>query len=228
MPQLILGLLALWLVLTAIKQFGRISPATAAKIVRGGGRASGLALIGLMLLRGFGGLAGLAVSLLLSGAFRGGGGFGLGSSRAARISQVRSPAIAMRLDRDTGAMSGEVIGGPHAGRSLDALARADVLGVWRWCRSDDPQGAALVEAYLDRRFPGWREAHQSDRDAGARGGGGAMTRNEAYEVLGLTQGAGRQEIVAAHRSLMKKFHPDHGGTTALAARINQAKDILLD
>jgi len=55
-----------------------------------------------------------------------------------------------------------------------------------------------------------------------------MTRDEAYEVLGLAKGASAEEVIRAHRALMKKFHPDHGGSTALAARVNQAKDVLLD
>jgi hypothetical protein len=231
MPQLILGLVALYLLLAAIKQFGRMTPSTAAKIVRGGGTL-GLAAVGLLLLRGAGGIFGVLLSALFAGAMRGQRhpfqGWGA-TGGAARVSEVRSAAIAMRLDRDTGAMSGAVLAGPYAGRSLDELPRAEAVAVWRYCRSDDPQGAALVEAYLDRRFPGWREAQQGDGDARPRGrSDGSMTRDEAYEILGLPKGAGREEIVAAHRSLMKKLHPDHGGSTALAARVNQAKDVLLD
>ncbi|HEY0220105.1 MAG TPA: DnaJ domain-containing protein, partial [Afipia sp.] len=100
-------------------------------------------------------------------------------------------------------------------------------------RGFDGESWALLESYLDRRFPGWRE-HTHDAAAGGGGrefGGsaasGKMTAEEAYEILGLQRGAGRDEISRAHRGLMKKLHPDQGGSTYLAARVNEAKDTLL-
>jgi DnaJ family protein C protein 19 len=69
---------------------------------------------------------------------------------------------------------------------------------------------------------------------GRRVGGGTpyrasskMTREEAYEVLGLRPGAPEAEIREAHRRLMRGAHPDAGGSDWLAVRINQARDILL-
>ena len=56
---------------------------------------------------------------------------------------------------------------------------------------------------------------------------GTMTRAEAFDILGLKEGASRDEIIAAHKRLMQKFHPDRGGSDYLAKRINRAKDILL-
>jgi hypothetical protein len=97
------------------------------------------------------------------------------------------------------------------------------------CRGGDPDSARLLEAYLDRRFAGWRAADQSDGDARGEGRrrSSAMSQDDAYQMLGLAKGASREEIARAHRSLMKKVHPDHGGTTSLAALLNEAKDVLM-
>jgi hypothetical protein len=234
MPQLIAGLFALYILLWAIRQFGRITPAAAAKIVRGGGLGLGVAAVLLLLLRGSFGLVGMLASALFAGSLRRGGNPFASFTRAAGWGKrpesiARSAAIEMRLDHETGRMSGGVTAGPFAGRALDQMTRADCVKLYRYCEGDDPEGAALLEAYLDRRFPAWRQAEQGDGDTRARGwGSGSLTRDEAYEILGLPNGAGREEIVAAHRSLMKKLHPDYGGSTALAARVNQAKDVLLD
>jgi hypothetical protein len=56
---------------------------------------------------------------------------------------------------------------------------------------------------------------------------GAMSRAEALTVLGLKEGASDEEIRAAHRRLILQTHPDKGGTNYLAAKINEAKDVLM-
>jgi DnaJ-domain-containing protein 1 len=93
----------------------------------------------------------------------------------------------------------------------------------------DAESVALFESYLDRRFPAWRQDAQGDAAGGQSRApsGGKMTDEEAYQILGLQPGASRDEIGRAHRALMKKLHPDQGGSTYLAARVNQAKDTLL-
>ena len=233
MPSFIAGLLLLYLVLGAIRAFGRVTPAQVARWMRGGGMV--MFVVGAVYLL-FAGRFGL-VQMLIQ-AFRSRPSHPLGddffdakgSGGKSRASTARTAWIYMRLDVDAGSMEGRAIDGPYAGREFSALSREESFRLYGLCRREDPDGARLLETYFDRRFTGWREAYQREGEAG-RGGGpssGAMTRDEAYEVLGLPKGSAADEIIRAHRSLMKKLHPDHGGSTALAARVNQAKDVLLD
>jgi hypothetical protein len=93
-----------------------------------------------------------------------------------------------------------------------------------------PWWRRLFAAYANSRRSGGREDAQRDAAAGRRfgpPGAGKMTEQEAYQILGVQAGASTQDIARAHRALMKKLHPDQGGSTYLAARVNEAKDILL-
>ena len=115
--------------------------------------------------------------------------------RAGRVSTARSAMVEMRLDHDSGAISGAVLAGAYAGKALDALARPDLLSLREELKRDDPEGANLLETYLDRRFAGWREAEQGQGERRGSVGAGAMSRREAYEVLGLPEGAGQADII---------------------------------
>lgn len=153
---------------------------------------------------------------------------GRGHRSRGSTSTVRSRFFEMSLDHDSGAMRGQVRAGRHAGRDLDDLDERELLELAGEAVSD-PESAALFEAYLDRRMPGWRDHVEGDAAAGAGGAANtsAMTDEEAYQILGLAPGASDREIRAAHRRLMMRMHPDQGGSTFLAAKINQAKDWLL-
>jgi hypothetical protein len=162
--------------------------------------------------------------------------FGSGGPFASRKSpgqrsEVRTDALEMVLDHDSGEMEGRCLRGQFAGRMLSSLSEAELLVLLEELRATDAQGAALIEAYLDRRGQGSREGGAQgaakEQARAPRGGRIRMSREEAYEVLGLKKGAGEDEIRAAHRKLMMKLHPDQGGSTYLAARINEAKDVLL-
>lgn len=145
-----------------------------------------------------------------------------------RKSTVRSATLEMELDHDSGELDGIVLAGPMEGKRLSRLRENQLFNLWQSCAGDD-ESRQLLEAYLDRRIAGWRENAKAENGAGQAGTTrtGAMTKQEAYQILGLQPGAGPQEVRDAHRRLMKRVHPDHGGSTFLAARINEAKDLLL-
>ena len=154
-------------------------------------------------------------------------GFSWGRKSAGQRSRVSTSLLAMELDHDTGRMAGTVLAGSFKGRLLSALNDNELRQLHQQCTGVNDQSRALFEAWLDRSKAGWREAWQ----AGPRSNGGtpssAMSRAEALAVLGLKEGATADDIRGAHRRLMKEFHPDHGGSDYLAAKINQAKEVLL-
>lgn len=140
---------------------------------------------------------------------------------------VETAMLAMRLDRRTGRIDGEVRRGPLKGARLSRLGLEAVLRLLDEARVEDPPSVDLLEAYLDRRDPGWRGREAGGPSQAGGGGGGAMDEATALGILGLDPGATEDEVKAAHRRLMARLHPDQGGSTYLASQINQAKDLLL-
>jgi hypothetical protein len=227
-------LILLWWV---SKLFTGANPKLLAKAMKTGGGVLSLGVAALLVMRGrldmaffVGGIGAwlLGWSAVGPGGIRFPWGDATVETPGAR-SKVQSALLDVELDHDSGAMKGTVRAGAFAGRALDALTLTEISALMRECLAQDPEGARLLEAYLDRRSPGWREDAQRHRDTGQSGaaGAGAMTQQEAYEILGLQPGASEQAIREAHRSLMKRIHPDAGGTSGLAARVNQAKDVLV-
>jgi len=147
---------------------------------------------------------------------------------AAGRSMVRTAALEMELDHETGALEGLVLAGHSEGRTLGKMNEAELVALYRELGGDF-ESRQLLEAYLDSRFPVWRQNAKADNGNGLGGapGSGAMTKEEAYKVLGLETGAAAADVRKAHRRLMQRLHPDLGGSSFLAARINEAKDVLL-
>ncbi len=240
MPTLIAGIVAVALLYVALNVIKGADPKWLAKIVRTGG---GIVTLAAALFVGARGEFAVAIPLGIFGAGLLGwspfgaqlgsawGNYGPGAWKSnGQKSKVRSQFIEMTLDHDTGALEGILIAGPEAGRVLDDFTLDQLIVL---ARGFDAESWALLESYLDRRFPAWREHAQGERAGGGGGedrraaASGKMTAEEAYQILGLQPGAGRDEISRAHRGLMKKLHPDQGGSTYLAARVNEAKDTLL-
>jgi len=237
MPTLIAGAIAVIVLYSLLQMFRAANPALVARAVKVAGGIVCLAVAAFTGVRGelavaiplglFGaGLLGWAPATSAFGSWGRGLGWGGRAKSAGQSSRVRSSFLDMTLDHDTGALHGVIVAGTHAGRSLDEF---DLPQLAALMPTFDGESCALLESYLDRRFPAWRQNAQGAwaGGQGSQTAGGKMTAQEAYQILGLQPGAGRDEIGRAHRSLMKKLHPDQGGSTYLAARVNEAKETLL-
>jgi len=147
-------------------------------------------------------------------------------------SNVETRYLRMSLDHDSGVLDGVVVEGGFRGRKLSELGKDELVELLRECRVADEQSASVLEAYLDRtQGVGWRDGEAKDegkkRSRAWGRGSAALTRDEAYKVLGLQPGAPPDAIKEAYHRLMRQYHPDMGGSDYLAARINEAKDMLL-
>lgn len=228
-----LGLLAAFLLLG--RALTRVPATQIAKHARFGGIALLVGLAGLLLLTGRVGAMSQVISLAGQAMrsrhmFRGGpkGFDDVNASSSQDGPAIRTRYLQMKLDQGSGAISGSFIAGPWSGQDLAQLTQAQMVSALEMMH-DDGESVRLLEAYLDRTFAGWREDH--DERTRGRGTSSAnasgMGDDEAYEVLGLEPGADAEAIRAAHRRLMGTIHPDRGGSTYLAAKVNLAKEVLL-
>jgi DnaJ-domain-containing protein 1 len=147
---------------------------------------------------------------------------------AGQQSNVETRFIRMTLDHDSGEMNGRVLKGRYAGEDLQSLSLEQLLELLARYNREDEESAALLRAYLDRvHGDSWQDGEQAQADTHTSGFAGDMSPHEAYDILGLEEGASEKQIIEAHRRLMQKLHPDRGGSPFLAAKINQARDLLL-
>lgn len=240
MSPFLLGLLLLVILSLALYIFVNVQPATLARAIRSFTAAfAALAGTGL-LLSGRIGLAIITVSAAIMAlrALRSGGpsGYGWGGSdnasqsgQAGKMSEIVTDMLAMTLDHRTGELDGDVRKGPFAGRSLGSLGLQDLLNLLMDCQRNDPRSVPLLETYLDRQQPDWRQHIGDDQAQYEEGRASDTTMDEATacSILDVSPGASADEIKEAHRRLMNKLHPDHGGSSYLAAQLNRAKDVLL-
>lgn len=139
---------------------------------------------------------------------------------ADNCSEVRTSVLNMTLNHDTNQLSGEVISGPLSGNNLDQLELSQLESLLKYCQPDK-DSVKLLLTYLNHRFGNdWQHNNQSVSDE-------ELNEKSALEILGLSPGASKQEIIQAHRRIMQKVHPDRGGSDYLAAQINAAKDLLI-
>jgi hypothetical protein len=229
MSTLIFGVLILVIGLWALGVISKIDPKIGARVLKASG---GVLALGLGVFLGLRGEIGIAIPIgavglgLLGWLPFGPAGFSARTQKSSgKTSRVRTAFFEMELDHDSGTMRGSIVAGPHQGVALESLDVSTLTGM---LTEIDEESRALLMAYLDRRDAGWREHAQGDTAASRpTASNGKMSEQEAYQILGLQAGASADDIGHAHRSLMKKFHPDQGGSTYLAARINEAKEVLL-
>src|SRR3954453_23967149 len=206
----LLGLASLAFLLWTAQKYLKADPRKLAAVLKLSAGITALAFAAFLAIRGQIAIAAPLAAIgfgLLGWMPFGPAGFGQRTQKSqGQVSRVRSTFFEMELDHDSGAMRGMVLAGPREGTRLEAL---DLQTLMALLAEVDEESRALLAAYLDRRHPAWREQAQSDTGAG-RGNAarGPMTHEEAFQILGLEPGSKAEDIIRAHRALMKKLHPD--------------------
>lgn len=225
---LLLGLLVLLLALAALRVFVGAPVEAVKKGLAYAAAGFGLVVAGLLLATGRGPQLVWALALFAPVLWQWWRGrrfarrFG-GESASGQETRVATAMLEMVLDHATGQMTGQVLAGRFAGAELAELDRPALLDLLAECAATDPDSVPLLEAWLDRAHPDWRDAAQPPPPASEA----PMTRAEALAILGLPEGASEDAVRAAHRRMMRAAHPDRGGSDWLAARLNAARDLLL-
>lgn len=151
-----------------------------------------------------------------------------------RQSSMHSRFVNLQIDMLSGALKGEVLEGEFAGQQLQVMSVEQLVQLLEYCQQHDAQSASLLMAYLDREHSGWRQekagSYEQARSESAGSGMDSetiMSQEQAREILGVPEDAGKKQIIKAHKRLMQKLHPDRGGSDYLARQINRARDTLL-
>lgn len=166
--------------------------------------------------------------------FIGTGALGAAAAQAsgAGVSRVMTNTISMTMEHSSGRVDGEVLAGPLQGKTLSEMTIDELKSLYAQCQQQDPDALRLLATYLQKE----RSSEWSFDSADAQGSEGEARDNlssqeinpkEASEILGIGIDATKADIVAAHRSLMGRLHPDKGGNNYLAAKVNAAKKTLL-
>ena len=145
-------------------------------------------------------------------------------------SALRSRHHHVIVEHETGRVDGKIDAGPRVGQCLNELTPDQLVELMDFYSVSDAQSSSLLQAYLDQRVRGWRERYNRAGAPPENGGEceTTMTRKEASEILGVPLGASRDSILLAHKRLIQKLHPDRGGSSYLASKVNLARSKLLD
>ncbi len=142
-------------------------------------------------------------------------------------STIDTRFLRIQLDQLGQPVSGEVLIGKFSGKPIQSLNTAELAQLFKECASDK-QSMDLLQRLIRRNTNSQSSHRQSSRSNHSRNRSNRLTAEQAYKLLGLTVNASRDEIITAHRRLIQKNHPDRGGSAALAAQINEARDVLLN
>ena len=144
-------------------------------------------------------------------------------------SRVATRYVLLLIDHLSGEMTGRILEGPLAGRALEQTSTEELLGLLRTCYLADAESAEALEVYLSRERGQTIEETPHPRPEAARRDPGSvqMGADEARAVLGVGPQATPEDVRAAHRRLIQRLHPDRGGSDYLAAKVNEAKRILI-
>ena len=141
-------------------------------------------------------------------------------------SKMQTAFLLLVIDQKNGQLSGQVLQGQFQGRSLASMSQQECMAFLQECQSD-ARSVSLMAAYMDSVYPQWRQDYQGNTRQESTQASGAMSKKEAADILGLDENADKKTILKAHKRLIQRLHPDRGGSDYLAAKINEARDVLL-